>query len=207
MLTLDQLLKIFPEARSRAKVWLPALNSAMARFDINTVPRAVSFLAQVGHESSHLAKTVESFNFSAERLADVFPKYFDAIAARHFGRIDGLQAARQQEIAERVYGGRMGNTQAGDGFKFRGRGLIQITGRENYTKCGAALGVYLLDQPELLELPDLACASAGWYWKSRGCNELADKGDHLEVTKRVNGGTNGLKDRLAQVVHIERVLK
>ena len=208
MLTLEQLLKIMPEARSRASVWLPALNAAMAKRQINTPLRAVHFLTQIGHESAHLAKTVESLNYRADRLPVIFPKYFDAAKARQYGRIDGVQVARQPEIAEIVYGGRkdLGNTQPGDGWKFRGRGLIQITGRANYTRCGSALGVYLLDQPELLERPDLACESAAWFWETHGCNELADKNDLLGVTKRVNGGTNGLDERTALQRTIREVL-
>lgn len=98
-----------------------------------------------------------------------------------------------------AYEGRkdLGNTQPGDGVRYKGRGLIQITGRANYKACGAALGLDLIGYPELLEQPVNACRSAGWFWKTRGLNELADAGDQVRVTKRINGGTNGLDDRLA----------
>ncbi len=107
-----------------------------------------------------------------------------------------------------AYEGRkdLGNTQPGDGQRFRGRGLVQITGRANYIACGAALGLDLLAEPALLERPDLACRSAGWFWKSHGLNELADAGDQTRVTKRINGGTNGLADRLALFAVAKRVL-
>lgn len=98
-----------------------------------------------------------------------------------------------------AYEGRkdLGNTQPGDGVRYKGRGLIQITGRANYAKCGAALGHDLISQPVLLESPELACRSAAWFWSANGLNELADKGDQVKVTRRINGGINGLADRLA----------
>lgn len=104
------------------------------------------------------------------------------------------------EIADgSAYEGRkdLGNTEPGDGRRFKGRGLIQITGRDNYRKCGDALGLDLLAQPELLEAPDLACRSAGWYWETHGLNEIADRGDTKAITRRINGGLNGYADRLA----------
>lgn len=100
----------------------------------------------------------------------------------------------------------LGNTWPGDGRRYKGRGLIQITGRANYAACGAALGLNLIDLPELLEQPVNACRSAGWFWKARGLNELADVGDQVRVTRRINGGTNGLADRLALFEVAQRVL-
>ena len=107
-----------------------------------------------------------------------------------------------------AYEGRkdLGNTTAGDGIRFKGRGLIQITGRANYKACGAGLGLDLVTHPELLEQPVNACRSAGWFWMSRGVNELADAGDQVKVTRRINGGTNGLTDRLALFEVAKRVL-
>jgi putative chitinase len=100
----------------------------------------------------------------------------------------------------------LGNVESGDGVRFKGRGLIQITGRDNYRACGQVLDLPLIDNPELLETPENACRSAGWFWQSRGLNELADKGDFLLITKRVNGGTNGYKDRLAYYERAQEVL-
>lgn len=107
-----------------------------------------------------------------------------------------------------AYEGRkdLGNIEIGDGVKYKGRGLIQITGRANYEKCGLALDLPLLATPQLLEEPDNACRSAGWYWSTHGLNELADKGDFLLITKRINGGTNGLQDRLAYYDRAKTVL-
>ena len=105
--------------------------------------------------------------------------------------------------AQRRYEGRkdLGNTEPGDGYKFKGRGLIQTTGRANYAATGIALGVYLLSDPTLLALPELAARSAAWYWQSRGLNELADFGDFRRITLRINGGTNGMDDRLVSVIN------
>ena len=161
-MTLDQLIKIMPNARAKAGIFLPALNAAMAEFGSNTPARQASFLAQLAHESGQLVYVCEL-----------------ASGAAYEGRKD------------------LGNVQPGDGVRFRGRGLIQVTGRSNYAACGKALGLDLLAQPALLEQTVNACRSAGWFWQSRGLNALADAGDQRAVTRRVNGGTNGLVQRLA----------
>lgn len=114
-----------------------------------------------------------------------------------------------RELASgQAYEGRkdLGNTQPGDGVRFKGRGLIQITGRSNYIDCGKALALDLLAKPELLEEPESACRSAAWFWKTRGLNELADAGDQVKITRRINGGTNGLADRLALFEVAKQVL-
>lgn len=118
-----------------------------------------------------------------------------------------LQYVRELASGEAYEGRRdLGNTMAGDGRRYRGRGLIQITGRANYVACGAALGLDLLGTPELLEQPVNACRSAAWFWKRNGLNELADAGDQVRVTRRINGGTNGLAERLALFEVAKRVL-
>ncbi|KQQ40479.1 chitinase [Duganella sp. Leaf126] len=118
-----------------------------------------------------------------------------------------LQYVRELASGDAYEGRRdLGNTMVGDGRRFRGRGLIQITGRTNYVACGAALGLDLLGAPELLEQPVNACRSAAWFWKTRGLNELADIGDQVRVTRRVNGGTNGLTERLALFAVAQQVL-
>lgn len=170
-MTLDQLIAIMPNARAKAGIFLPALNAAMAEFQINTPARQASFLSQVGHESGQLLYVREL-----------------ASGAAYEGRKD------------------LGNVIAGDGVRFRGRGLIQVTGRTNYAACGKALGLDLLAQPALLEQTVAACRSAGWFWQSRGLNALADAGDQVAVTRRINGGTNGLADRLALFAAAKRVL-
>ena len=170
-LTLQQLITIMPNARSKAGIFLPALNAAMTEFGITTPARQASFLAQLAHESGQLVYVREL-----------------ASGAAYEGRRD------------------LGNTQPGDGVRFRGRGLIQVTGRSNYAACGKALGLDLLAKPEMLEQTVSACRSAGWFWQSRGLNALADAGDQVAVTKRINGGTNGLAERLAYFKTAQRVL-
>ncbi|SFW18643.1 glycoside hydrolase family 19 protein [Pseudomonas sp. NFACC10-1] len=167
-ITAQHLLQILPNASSRAGVFVPVLNVAMSKYAIVTKLRIAAFLAQVGHESGQL-------RYVRELGSDAYLEKYDT------GR-----------LAERL-----GNTPAhdGDGQLYRGRGLIQITGRANYAECGEALGLDLLQQPELLELPEHAAMSAAWFWHRAGLNTFADKSDFLTITKRINGGTNGLAER------------
>lgn len=191
-LTLQQLITIMPYARSKAGIFLPALNAAMTEFGINTPARAASFLAQLAHESGQLVYVRELWGPTPSQL-----RYErDATAAwPPRARTDRNQLPFD-----------LGNSQAGDGSRFRGRGLIQITGRTNYAACGKALGLDLLAQPAMLEQTVNACRSAGWFWQSRGLNALADAGDQVAVTRRINGGANGLAERLAFFKVAQRVL-
>lgn len=178
-MTLDELKSIMPFAGHRAGVFLGPLNSAMVEFEINTPARQAAFLAQIGHESGSL---------------------------RYVRELASGEAYDTGRLAERL-----GNTPEddGDGELYRGRGLIQITGRANYRDCSGELygsPDHLLEHPEILELPDPACRSAGWFWKSRGLNELADRGDFTKITRRINGGTNGIEDRLAYYERAKGVL-
>ena len=144
------------------------------------------------HESGHLRLVEENLSYSAEGLRKTFRKYFrtDAEAQAY--------ARKPERIGSRVYGGRMGNgpESTGDGYRYRGRGLIQITGRANYAASGAELGLDLINKPERLEQPYLAAMSAAEWWHRHGCNILADTGDMAAVTRRVNGGLTGLDDRI-----------
>jgi putative chitinase len=166
MLKTEQIIYMYSCSFERASIFVDPLNSAMSLFDIDNLYRQAAFLAQVGHESGKLLYVRELY--SGERY-DV-----------------GLLAKR------------LGNTPEddGDGEKYRGRGLIQITGRYNYNLCGNALKLPLLDQPELLERPLYASLSAGWFWKDHGLNELADEKKFEKITKVINGGLNGQKERL-----------
>lgn len=169
-----------------------ALDAAMEEFSINTPKRQAMFLAQVMHESGKLAFVTENLNYKAASLDAVFPKYF-----KNAGR-DATEYERQPEkIANVVYANRMGNgdTESGDGYRFRGRGLIQLTGKDNYRACSEGLGQDLVDDPSYLETPEGACRSAAWFWDKNNLNESADAGDILTNTKRINGGTIGLDDR------------
>ncbi|MGV8869269.1 MAG: glycoside hydrolase family 19 protein [Janthinobacterium svalbardensis] len=180
--TLAQLLDIMPLARSRAAAFLVPLNAAMAEFAINTPARQASFLSQVGHESGQLLYVRELWGPTPSQLR--YERDFTA-AWPPRARTDRNQLPFD-----------LGNSQAGDGSRFRGRGLIQVTGRTNYGACSKALGLDLMAQPELLEQTVSACRSACWFWQMRGLNALADDGDQERVTRRINGGTNGLAERL-----------
>ena len=170
--------------------WLIPLNNAMSLYEITTPAREAHFLAQCAHESGGFVHLVENLNYSPHVLLTVFPTHFKPEEAVDF-------AHDPERIANRVYANRMGNGDeaSGDGRAFRGRGLIQLTGRANVTRCGQALGVNLADAPELLEQPVFASLSAAWYWAMRGLNAKADVGDFVGIVKAINGGTEGIEDR------------
>ncbi|BAO63244.1 lytic enzyme [Pseudomonas protegens Cab57] len=198
-ITEQQLLQILPQARQVAGFFVPALNAAMARFKINSPVRMAAFIAQVGHESGRLTRMVENLNYSADRLRAVWPNRFDAALAAQVAR-------KLEQIANIVYAGRMGNTLAGDGWKYRGRGLIQLTGANNYRAAAAALGLDLVNHPELVEQPDAAALVAGWFWQSNGLNELADSGQFAKITRTINGGLTGHAERVALLDLAAKVL-
>ncbi|OOW00546.1 glycoside hydrolase family 19 protein [Pseudomonas sp. MF4836] len=189
-ITQQQLLQILPQARQVAGFFVPALNAAMTRFKINSPVRMAAFIAQVGHESGQLTRMVENLNYSADRLQVVWPNRFDAALAAQVAR-------KPEQIANIAYGGRMGNALPGDGWKYRGRGLIQLTGANNYRAAGVALGLDLVNHPELVEKPETAALVAGWFWHSNGLNELADSGQFAKITRTINGGLTGQADRVA----------
>lgn len=180
--------------------WLPHIEAAMARFNINTAGRKAAFIAQISHESGRFSRIEENLNYSADGLLKIFPRHFTADQAASYAR-------KPQAIANRVYAGRMGNGAevSGDGWRYRGRGLIQITGLNNYKACGNATGLSLVTNPDLLLGLAAAAMSAAWFWSSNGCNELADRDDFAGITKRINGGLNGQADRLALFAQAETV--
>ena len=178
-ITTQQLLQILPNAGQSAGVFVSALNTAMNHYQIVGLKRVAAFIAQVGHESGQ-------FRYVRELGNDQYLSKYDT----------GSLAKR------------LGNTPEadGDGQKYRGRGLIQITGRANYAECGEALGLDLVNHPELLEKPQHACMSAAWFWSSRGLNTLADAGKFDTITRRINGGQNGAADRQALYARALEVL-
>ncbi|MGP3890930.1 glycoside hydrolase family 19 protein, partial [Pseudomonas aeruginosa] len=194
----QQLLQIFPNAGHRAGFFVPALNVAKERFGITAPVRVAAFLAQVGHESSQLTRLVENLNYSARGLAATWPSRYRGADGKPNALALNL-ARHPQAIANNTYASRNGNGDdaSGDGWRYRGRGLLQITGRLNYRAAGAGLGLPLEAEPELLEQPEFAALSAAWWWASHGLNELADRGEFAAITRRINGGTNGLEERLA----------
>lgn len=184
-----------------AERWFAEVTEAMDEFGIDTPKRRAAFIAQIGTESAGFSRLTESFNYSVDGLVATFPRRITLMEARELGRRAGEKSVpltRQMQIADIVYGKRYGNNLAGDGWKFRGRGLKQVTFHDNYLACGQALGLDLVTNPDLLLTEENAARSAGWYWNSTGCNQLADRGDFVGLTKRINGGTNGLVDRQAR---------
>lgn len=162
--------------------------------------RLAHFLAQVCHETGGLRILVENLNYRAERLRQVWPSRFPTIAiAQRF-------AHNPRAIANKVYGGRMGNINPDDGWTYRGRGLLQITGRDHYARNGRALGIPLEDRPELAIAAEHALAVALETWRWKGCDGPADADDVVEVTRRINGGTIGLVDRRAWLVKAKTLL-
>jgi putative chitinase len=183
--------------------WYQALVNNLPQYDINTPERVAAFIAQCAHESGGFRRLKENLNYKWESLRRVFPKYFptDDVAQEY--------AHKPEQIANRIYGSRMGNgdESSGDGFRYCGRGLIQLTGKNNYTKFAESIGMAVEEVPTLLETYDGAVKSACWFWSSNNLNQWADAGDILTMTKRINGGTIGLEDRIKHYNHAMEVLQ
>ena len=192
-ITEQQLLQILPKARPVAGLFVPALNRAMLRWKIDSRPRQAAFIAQVGHESGQLRSLVENLNYRADRIREIGIASSPASRWRSLVPRAAELAGNPERLANAVYGGRMGNgpEATGEGWRFRGRGLIQLTGRENYRAAAEALGLPLLDEPDLLEQAEHAAQSAAWWWKSRGLNELADAGKIQDIGSIINTGQPG----------------
>jgi putative chitinase len=186
-ITADQL-----KALGIAAQWLQPLNAAMLRFSIDTPQRAAAFIGQCAHESGNFTALSENLNYKAESLVRVWPRHFPTLEV-------AAQYHRQPEkIANRAYANRMGNgpEASGDGWKYRGRGLIQLTGKDNYRLASDALSVDLVATPDLVTQPDMAALTAAWFWNKNNLNALADAGNNELISKRINGGTHGMDDRL-----------
>jgi len=180
--------------------WAEPLNAVFEKYDINTPQRQAAFIGQCAHESGNFKTLEENLHYSANSLMRVWPSRFpDSDTAEKY-------ANNPEKIANKVYGGRMGNTEEGDGWKYHGRGLIQLTGKDNYKACAEATGQPLLETPEIVLQPQLAALTAGWFWNKKGLNALADASDFDTMTKRINGGLIGLDDRKAKIAKALTVL-
>ena len=203
-LSLDQLYEINGKMyKDKCEYYLEALNLILPEYQINTKLRLCHFLAQIIHESGHLKYNQENLNYSAKALRSVFGKYFptDALAEQY--------ARKPEKIANRVYANRMGNGDeaSGDGWLRRGRGLIQLTGTDNYKACSKALNIDLMKNPDLIVSNAEVCVkTACWFWSSKRLNEWADKDDIITITKKINGGYNGLEDRTKILNTAKKVL-
>ena len=173
--------------------WEQSLLDVFDKYSINTLNRQACFIGQCMHESGGFKLLEENLHYSSGALMRTWPSRFpDQDTADKF-------ANNPEKIANKVYGGRMGNVEDGDGWKYHGRGLIQLTGKDNYANCGSGLGVDLLSNPEWVATPEYAALSAGWFWNKKGLNDLADTMDIETMTKRINGGTLGIDDRKAKI--------
>lgn len=194
--------RLCPNASQKGVASFARADAVLPAFGINTPLRTAHFLAQALHETGGLTDhdLEENLNYSAEGLAAVFPKYFPSVEfAREYAR-------KPETIANRVYGGRMGNISTGDGFRYRGRGIFQLTGKDTYKAVGQVMGIDLVDNPDRAASIDYALPCACAFWSMRRLSPLADKDDLKAITKLINGGFNGLKDRAAWLVKVKEAL-
>ena len=203
-LTEQQLKQLLPK-NPYVSYWHTALAQLFPDYEINTPQRVASFIAQCAHESGGFMVLQENLNYKWQSLRKVFPKYFptDDIAQQYASKPN-----KQEAIANRVYASRMGNgpEESGDGWRYRGRGLIQLTGRDNYAWFAASLQISPEEATEYLGTFEGAAQSACWFWETNKLNQWADKGDIVTLTKRINGGTIGLQDRIKHYEHALHVL-
>ena len=179
--------------------WFSALNQLLPDYDISTPQRVAAFVAQCAHESANFRVLKENLNYRADTLTRIWPRLFPIDVARDYAS----RPNKQQAIANRAYANRMGNGDeaSGDGWKFSGRGLIQLTGRDNYTWFAASVGITVEEAVEYLMTFEGAAQSACWFWETNSLNQWADKSDIVTLTKRINGGTIGLDDRIKHYNH------
>ena len=182
--------------------WVDAINTTFDKFGINTPVRQACFIGQASHECNNFRTLEENLNYKAEALMRLWSKRFPTL------EVANQYAKNPQKIANKVYADRMGNRDeaSGDGYRFRGRGCFQLTGHANYFHAGTACGVDFVMQPDLVATPQYAPMTAGWFWNTHELNQFADSGDYVTMTKRINGGTIGLDERVAKIQTILRVL-
>ena len=203
-ITQEQLQQLIPRNKYTS-YWLGVINQLFPDYEINTPLRQAAWIAQCAHESAEFTVLQENLNYRWQSLRKVFPKYFptDELAQQYAGKPN-----KQEAIANRVYANRMGNgdEQSGDGFRYRGRGLIQLTGKDNYTWFAHSIEIKPEEAADYLETFEGAAQSACWFWETNGLNRWADQGDILTLTKRINGGTIGIEDRKKHYQHALHVL-
>ena len=198
--TPEQLAQIIPNNPYVAE-WYDAVSRILPDYEINTVPRVAAFLAQCAHESANFTALKENLNYTAASLSRVWPSRFPPAIAEQY-------AHNQEMIANRAYCDRMGNgpEESGDGWRYAGKGLIQLTGKDNYTRFAESIETPVEQLPEYLGTFEGAVQSACWFWETNGLNQFADAGDILTLTKRINGGTLGLEERTRHYQHACHVL-
>lgn len=203
-LTLDQLKQLLPK-NQYVDEWHQALSQVLPEYEIDTPQRIAAFIAQCSHESAGFTVLKENLNYRATTLRKVFPKYFpDDATAEYYANLPN----KQEAIANRVYANRMGNgdEHSGDGFRYCGRGLIQLTGKQNYSWFAASIDMPVEETSEYLQTFEGAVQSACWFWETNNLNRFADVGDIKGLTKAINGGYIGLEDRIKHYEHAMQVL-
>ena len=190
MVTRD-ILSVLAPTNKNIDIWVEAMNTILPKYDIMSPRRLAAFLAQTAHESAGFTAVRENLNYSAQSLMKTWPSRFNATTAATYAR-------QPEKIANKVYANRMGNGDeaSGDGWRYRGRGLIQTTGKANYTKLAQYIKKTLQETIEYCETVEGAVESACFYWVSNNLNAIADTGDMAALTRRINGGVIGLADRL-----------
>jgi len=202
MIDQETIKQVFPHAKKEIIAALVENFDELSKsYEIDTPLKWAHFLAQTGHESGGFTTVEENLNYRPETLDAIFPKYFKDVDSEDY-------AHQPAKIANHVYCNRMGNgdEESGDGYKFRGRGLIQLTGKSNYSSMAKDLGVELEDLVQHLHTPDGCVESAAWFWHKNGINKLAEQDDVVAVTKKVNGGTIGLTERTKNTEKFKQVL-
>ena len=203
-LTKDQLAQLLPK-NPYIDHWFGALSQLLPDYSINTPQRIAAFMAQCAHESGGFTTLKENLNYKPATLRKIFGKYFpDDASANDYC----LRPNKQEAIANKVYANRMGNgpEESGDGYRYCGRGLLQLTGKENYTWFAASLNITPEDASEYLQTFEGACQSACWFWETNNINQWADQGNIEKITRIINGGTIGLQERIAHYQHALTVL-
>ena len=203
-LTKEQLKQLLPK-NPYIDYWYNALSQLLPDYEINNAKRIAAFIAQCSHESGGFTALEENLNYKAATLRKIFPKYFptDEIANQY-----ASMPNKQQAIANKVYANRMGNgdESSGDGFKYKGRGLIQLTGKDNYTFFAGSLGISVEEAAEYMHTFEGAAQSACWFWETNNLNKFADAEDIKGMTKVINGGYLGLEDRQSHYNQFKRIL-
>jgi putative chitinase len=203
-LTKEQLKQLLPK-NPYIDHWYDALSILLPDYEINTPQRIAAFIAQCSHESGGFTALKENLNYKPATLRKLFGKYFptDALAEEYCAKPN-----KQEAIANRVYASRMGNgdESSGDGYKYCGRGLIQLTGKSNYVAFADSLQISPEEASQYLATFEGAAQSACWFWETNNLNQWADKGDIVTLTKKINGGTIGLEDRIKHYEHALHVL-
>lgn len=207
MLTASSFQRATGVSDSLRDAWYPHIAASLSAFQISTPLRQAHFLAQTGHESAGFLKVEEGLNYSENALTAMFGKRITAEQARAYGR-NAMHPANQKMIASIIYANRNGNgdVNSGDGYRYRGRGLIQITGKANYEALVKLLGADVVANPDVLLGYRFAAMSAAAWWKNHGLNELADSDDVTRITRVINGGTNGLDDRKSRLSKSKGIL-